>query len=61
LRDESLDLAGASTIAFIAGGALLTGGVVLYVTAPSANRTVTRLELVRFEQTGAAATLRGAF
>jgi serine/threonine-protein kinase len=38
LDDEARDAATASTIAFIAGGALLTAGVVLFVTAPDGSR-----------------------
>jgi hypothetical protein len=40
LRNEALDLATYSTIGFIAGGALLVGGAVLYFTAPRAKASV---------------------
>lgn len=40
LRNEALDFATYSTIGFIAGGALLVGGAVLYFTAPRAKAPV---------------------
>jgi serine/threonine-protein kinase len=38
-RHQALDTAMASTVAFLAGGALLVGGLVLYVTAPGPHAT----------------------
>lgn len=39
LRDDGLTMASISTVGFIAGAALLAGGVVLYLTAPSPKTT----------------------
>jgi hypothetical protein len=58
LRDGALDYAFGSTIAFVAGGALLTGGVVLYATRPSVQTEARNVEL---RVAPSAVTLRGAF
>jgi hypothetical protein len=42
LRNEAKDAATISTIAFVAGGALLTTGIVLYLTAPSGQESARR-------------------
>jgi hypothetical protein len=64
LRDDAQELANASTISAVIGGALLATGVTLLVLAPSADRTTAapRLHLDAFGGAGAARLqLRGAF
>jgi hypothetical protein len=58
LRDGASNYAFGSTVAFVAGGVLLAGGIVLYATAPSPKRETARLELGM--QNGSLG-LRGAF
>jgi hypothetical protein len=61
LIDEAFGFATASTVAFIAGGALLAGGLVLYLTAPKGMEAqVTQLE-VRQVPGGSALMLKGQF
>jgi hypothetical protein len=63
LRDDAQDLARASTISAVIGGALLATGVTLLVLAPSADRTAaSQLHLEAFGGAGAGRLqLRGAF
>ena len=59
LRDTAVSWATASTIGFLAGGALIASGAVLYVTAPS-GRPATSLGLALAEG-GAGVSLRRTF
>jgi hypothetical protein len=64
LRDDAQELANASTLSAVIGGALLATGVTLLVLAPSAERTAaaSRVHLEAFGGAGAARLqLRGAF
>jgi hypothetical protein len=63
LRDDAFSSAGTSTGLFIAGGALLVGGAVIYFTAPSAPEKAATAPSLRFAASGSAArvTFGGAW
>jgi hypothetical protein len=46
LTDDAKSAATVSTIAFIAGGVALAGGIVLWLTAPSSSSSTTGLRFV---------------
>jgi hypothetical protein len=64
-KKDALTLASVSTVGFVTGGILATGGIILYVTAPSASREgkpTQGIELVpNAGPGGAGMTLRGWF
>jgi len=60
-RTNALTLATVSTIGFIAGGALLAGGVVLYLVAPRASSSTGLVVAPGSEGSVAGLTLRGGW
>jgi len=65
LREDALKAANAATIFMIGGGALVAGGVVLYLTAPSGSSSSGSVKHLRLATEGgigtARVTLKGAF
>jgi hypothetical protein len=52
LREDARSAGDVSTIAFVAGGVLLTGGLVLYLTAPPSDASATAGHLKVATQVG---------
>lgn len=61
LRDDAVGSATVSTIAFVAGGLLAAGGVVLFVTAPDGDRAPSDAGLHRVRMTAGGLSAEGRF